>query len=157
MAKPNQKEELNIVRIMGTGINGKHNMLYGLAKIKGVGIMFSNAVCKAINLPEDKKIGDLSEKEIETIESYLSGDEKKGIPTWIMNNRASVETGEDMHNTGKDLDYYIMQLKRNMFKLRTYRGIRLKNRLPVRGQRTKSNFRRNKTIAAMKSKTGGKK
>ncbi len=158
MAKPQEKEQVNIVRIMGTGIDGKHSVLYGLAKIKGVGIMFSNAVCKAINLDKNKKISDLSEKDISKIEDYLSGDVKKGIPTWMLNDRMDYETGANMHNVGKDLDYYMMQLTRRLFKMKTYRGVRLKSRLPVRGQRTKSNFRRNKMIAAMKSKSvGGKK
>ncbi len=156
MAKPQEKEQLNIVRIMGTGINGKYTLLYGLTQIKGIGIMFSNAVCNVLKLNKNTKIADLSEKDIENIENYLSADIKTGIPIWLLNNRKNVETGEDLHFVSKDLDYYDMLLKRNMFKLKTYRGIRLKHKLPVRGQRTKSNFRRNKTLAAMKSKSGAK-
>ncbi len=157
MAKPQEKEQINIVRIMGTGLNGNLNVLYGLAKIKGVGIMFSNAVCNVLNLDKYKKIADLSDKDIEKIESYLSGEEKKGIPVWLQNSRAEPETGNNLHMVGKDLDFYQLQLKRKLFKLRTYKGVRLKAGLPVRGQRTCSNFRRNKTLAAMKSKSGGKK
>lgn len=157
MAVKQQKEQQNIVRIMGTGIDGSHSTLYGLAKIKGIGIMFSNAVCNVLKLDKYKKISDLDEKEIEKIESYLSGEKKEGIPAWILNTRKDVVTGDDLHFTAKDLDYQQMQLKRDLFKLKTYRGLRLKNKLTVRGQRTKSNFRRSKTIAAMKAKTGGHK
>jgi small subunit ribosomal protein S13 len=84
MAKPQEKEQINIVRIMGTGLNGKLSTMFGLAKIKGVGVMFSNAVCVVLKLDKAKKIADLSEKEIEQIETYLSGETKKGIPTWML-------------------------------------------------------------------------
>jgi small subunit ribosomal protein S13 len=157
MAKPDKKEEINIVRIMGTGINGKYSLLHGLAQIKGIGLIFSNAVCVSLKMDKSKKISDLSEKEIEVIEEFLYSDKKEGIPTWLMNKQKDLETGEDKHNTGKDLEYDQMQVKRRLFKQKSYRGIRLKERLPLRGQRTKSNFRRNKTLAAMKAKTGGKK
>ncbi len=141
---------------MGTGVDGSHSVLYGLAKIKGVGVMFSNALCNVLKLDKHKKISDLSEKEIEQIETYLSGDEKKGIPEWLLNTRNDVTTGQNKHYIAKDLDYFMMQLKRSLYKLKTYRGLRLKENLTVRGQRTKSNFRRQKTIAAMKAKSGGK-
>ena len=158
MARPEEKEQVNIVRIMGTGINGSLSTMYGLAKIKGVGVQFSNAVCVVLGLDKAKKISDLSEKEIEGIESYLSGENKKGIPSWMLNTQKDPRTGEDLHYAAKDLDFHSLQVKRDTIKLKTYRGLRLKANLPVRGQRTKANFRRNKMFAAMKSKSvGGKK
>ena len=157
MVKPQAKEQINIVRIMGTGINGKLSTLYGLTNIKGVGIMFSNAVCNVLNLDKNKKIANLSEKDIERIESYLSSDDKKDLPVWMKNYRFEPESGNNYHYIGKDLEYNQLQLKRRLFKLKTYRGIRLKAGLTVRGQRTKGNFRKSKMLAAMKSKSGGKK
>ena len=158
MAKPPEKEQAHIVRIMGTGINGSLSSLYGLAKIKGVGVQFSNAVCVVLGLDKAKKISDLSEKEIEKIETYLSGENKKGIPTWMLNTQRDPRTGEDLHFAAKDLDFHALQVKRDTIKLKTYRGQRIKAGLPVRGQRTKANFRKQKMFAAMKSKSvGGKK
>jgi small subunit ribosomal protein S13 len=70
--------------------------------------------------------------------------------------RKEYESGKDMHLVSKDIDYNLLQHSRRMGKLRTYKSLRKRAGVPVRGQRTKSNFRRNKTLAAMKSKSGGK-
>lgn len=148
---------MNFIRIMGTDIKAESTLLYGLSKIKGVNIMASNGICTVLKLDKTRKVSSLSEKEIETLENYLSSGEFTGLPLWLSNLRKDPVTGNDMHLVGKDLDYYKMQLERKLSKIKTYRGLRLRLRLPVRGQRTKANFRRNKTIAAMKSKSGGKK
>lgn len=156
MAEKAKKQE-NLIRILGTDINADMSLLYGLAKIKGVSVMFSNAMCHQLKLDKNSKISALSEKDIERVENYLSEPKKEGIPKWLLNQRKDLETGDDLHVSGKDIDFNLMQLKRKLGRLKTYRGLRLRLGLPVRGQRTKANFRRNKTIAAMKSKSGGKK
>jgi len=150
-----EKQQMHLVRILNTDINGENNLLYGLAKIKGLSVMFSNAVCNVLKLDKTAKISELSEKDIETIEKYLSDPEMKGIPNWLKNQRLEYETGENLHLTSKDVDFNLLSLKRRVGKLKTYKALRYRARLPVRGQRTKSNFRRNKTIAAMKAKRGG--
>ena len=158
MSKKETANEVNFVRIVGTDINANSSLLYGLAKIKGVSVMFSNAMCNILKLDKNAKISSLSEKDIERLETFLNEPEKKGIPEWLFNQRKDVETGKNLHFNGKDIDFNLMQLKRRLSKIKTYRGLRLRFGLTVRGQRTKANFRRNKTIAAMKSKsTGGKK
>lgn len=156
MAKQ-EKKTTDIVRIMGTDINSDMSLLYGLSKIKGVGYMFANALCVSLKYDKNIKISALSEKDIDKIEEYLAKPEKAGIPAWLINQRNNLLTGEDLHFAGKELEFHELQLRRRLFKTRNYRGTRIKNRLTVRGQRTKANFRRNKTIAAMKSKTGGRK
>ena len=40
--------------------------------------------------------------------------------------------------------YSLMTRKKEKGKIKSYRGLRLQKRLPVRGQRTRSNFRRSK-------------
>ena len=156
MAKKDNKSA-ELIRIMATDIPANHSLLFGLSKIKGVGVMFSNAVCIALGMDKNKKIGTLSEKEIETIENYLSNGDFSGIPTWMLNQQKDVLTGEDKHFVSKDLDFQALQLQRRMSKIKSYRVLRSKLRLTVRGQRTASNFRRNRMLASKKSKTGGKK
>ena len=55
-----------------------------------------------------------------------------------------METGENKHLTGSDLElrneFDIKRLK----KIRVYRGYRHMARLPVRGQRTRGHFRKNR-------------
>ena len=159
MAKPEAKKQIHLVRIMGTGVRGDSTLIYGLSQIKGISVMFANALCHNLGLDKNKKIAELSDKDIAKIEDFLTNPKKDSkIPKWLLNQRKDYETGEDLHLVTKDIEFNHLQLTRRIGKIKTYRGLRLRLRLPVRGQRTKSNFRRNKTIAAMKAKsTGGKK
>ncbi len=145
----NQKEEKHYVRIMGTDIEGNKNLLYGLTKIKGVGFSFSNALCVSLKLDKNKKIESLTEKELEKIENFLQ--DPKGLPSWLYNKRKDLTTGEDKHFVTKELDYDLMQVKRRLAKIKSYRGIRLRLGLPVRGQRTRSNFKRTRNKKVSKN------
>ncbi len=153
-----KKQTIELVRIAGTDINAKSTLLYGLSKIKGVSYVFSNAICKVLGFDKNQTIGSLQEKDIEKLEAFLSAPDKKNLPEWMLNQRKETFTGENLHYNGKDLEFHEMQLRRKLYKTKSYKAARVKARLPLRGQRTKSNFRRSKTLAAMKSKsTGGKK
>lgn len=152
-----EKVQTELIRILGTDIKASYSILYGLSQIKGIGIMFSNAICEVLNLDKNAKISSFSEKDIEKVEEYLSNPSKTGLPSWILNQRKDYETGKDLHFVSKDIEFNDLQLRRRIGKLKTYKALRLRAKLPVRGQRTKSNFRRNKTMAAMKSKRGGSK
>ncbi|MCA9459566.1 MAG: 30S ribosomal protein S13 [Nanoarchaeota archaeon] len=156
MAKQ-EKEQANLIRIMSTDINADASLLYGLSKITGIGIMFANAVCVALKLDKNAKISSLSEKDIAKLEDFLSNPEKKGMPSWLFNQRKDMTTGNDLHLTSKEIEFNLIQLKRSASKLKSYKGLRYRAKLPVRGQRTKSNFRRTKTFAAMKAKSTGDK
>ena len=158
MAKQDENKVANLLRIMGTDLDADYTLLFGLAKIKGISFMFANATCKALGFNRDTKIGDLSEKEVEKLEDFLANPKKEGIPEWLLNSRKDVQTGENLHYVGKDIEYNALQLRRRLAKTKSYRAIRTKHKLTMRGQRTKSNFRRLKTIRSMKSKAaeGGK-
>ena len=157
MAAIKENKVAELVRILGTDIRSSASLVYGLAKIKGVSYMFANATCVALSFNKTTKVGELSEKEIEKIEEFLSNP-NKDLPTWLLNSQNDVQTGENLHYAGKDLEYNNLQLRRRVSKTKSYKALRYKARLPVRGQRTKSNFRRSKTLAAMKSKqVGGRK
>lgn len=159
MAKnQNTETQVNLIRIASTDISADASLLYGLSKIKGISYMFANAVCISLKLDKNAKVSSLSEKDIETIEEFLNNPQKEGLPSWLLNHRKDKETGNDIHIVSKDIDFNLLQMRRTLGKLKTYKGLRHRGRLTVRGQRTKSNFRRNKMLAAKKAKTvGGKK
>ena len=115
--------------------------------------MFSNALCNILNLDKKRKIEDLSDDEIEKIENYLYDQEKKEMPKWILNKQKDDETGNNIHICGKDIEFDLIKQRRKLFKIKTYKGLRARLKLTLRGQRTKSNFRRNKTMASIKSKS----
>lgn len=149
--RPVQKESGRVVRILSKDIEGRTKIYPGLTKIKGISWSFSNAVCKVLGINKNKKIGELSPEEIKKVEAFVKNPD---VPKYLVNRRADLETGEDKHLQGTDLelrkDFDIKRLKQ----IRSYRGLRHSVGLPSRGQRTKSNFRRNrKKGSGIKKKT----
>lgn len=134
-----------IIRVMSKDIPGGMTVYSGLTKIKGVSWNFSNAVCKKLNLDRKAKIGSLEQKEIDRIIEFIKNPD---VPSHLKNRRNDRDTGEDKHLQGSDLDlrkeFDIKRLK----KTKTNRGVRHAAGLTVRGQKTKSNFRKNRKKGA---------
>lgn len=141
-----------IVRIAGNDIPGNYRVLYGLKKIKGVGFSFSNAILRALNISHDRRIAELKEEDVEKIEDVIKDPAKYKIPPWLYNRRFDRETSADMHLTEGDL---IIKQKfdiRRLEKINAYRGIRHKLGLPVRGQRTRTSFRKGRGVGVIRKK-----
>ncbi|MFH1326779.1 MAG: 30S ribosomal protein S13 [archaeon] len=140
-----EKREERIVRILAKDIEGGMKIYPGLTKIKGVSWGLSNAVCKKLNLDKNKKIGFLTDEEIKKISEFLKNPE---VPKYLVNRQKDFDTGKNIHLVGGDLElrkeFDIKRLK----KIKSYRGIRHAAKLPLRGQRTKGNFRPNKMKGA---------
>ena len=140
-----QKSEERIVRILSKDIEGKMKVYPGLTKIKGVSWSLSNAACTVLGIDKLKKIGELSSAEIEKITKFLKN---PTAPEFVLNRRKDPETGKNEHLIGVNLElkneFDIKRLK----KIRSYRGLRHTLGLPMRGQRTKSNFRKNRRKSA---------
>jgi small subunit ribosomal protein S13 len=144
----------HIVRIANTDLNGNKNIASGFRKIKGTDFMFINAICKVTGISQYKKIGDLSEAEMKKIDEVLKRPSAFGIPVWMFNRRKDYDTGEDIHLTGNDIKFYSETDVKKMRMIKAYKGIRSAFGLTVRGQRTRSNFRKNKgkVVGVIKSK-----
>jgi len=142
--KPRTEER--VVRVLSKDIEGGMTVYAGLTKIKGVSWSLANAVCNILKIDKRRKIGSLSEDEIKRVSEFIKN---PGVPSYLMNRRKDFETGQDKHFQGSDLElrqeFDIKRLK----KIRSYRGIRHGAGLPLRGQRTKSHFRKNR------NKSGG--
>ena len=134
-----------VVRILSEDIEGGMKIYPGLTKIKGVSWGLSNAICKILKIDKNRKIGSLTAEEIKTISEFIK---KPKVPEYLLNRRDDFETGENKHLVGSDLDltkeFDIKRLK----KIKSYRGLRHLIGLPLRGQRTKSNFRFNRRKGA---------
>jgi len=155
MAEENLK---HLVRIQNTDIKGTQQVLYGLKKIKGVGFIFANAVCKMAEIDPKKKAGALSTEEIKKLETVINNPLKHNFPVWMLNRRKDMDTGEDKHLTTSDLKFTIDSGIKQMKKIKSYAGTRHMFGLPVRGQRTRSNFRPNKgKVKGVQKKKAGKK
>ena len=140
-----QEYSEKVIRILSKDIEGGMSLYVGLSKIKGISWALANAICKVLKLDKKRKIGSLTEEEIKKITDFVKNPE---LPSYLLNRRKDFETGEDRHLTGSDMElqkeFDIKRLK----KIKSYKGYRHSSGLPVRGQRTKSNFRTNRRKGA---------
>jgi len=141
----NKKQDFKpIVRLLGKDLNGNKSVYFALEEIKGIGYSFSNAICAVLNLNKFEKIGYLDDSIIDKIEDVAKNPNKYNIPSWLYNRRKDLESGKDIHLVSSDLIITIDSDIKRMKKIKSYRGVRHMFGLPVRGQRTKSNFRKKK-------------
>ena len=146
-----EEDDVSLIRVLGKDIRGDKQLFAGLTQIKGISWAFANATCKILKLDKTKKIQDITPGEMAKIEAFVKDPQ---IPGFLKNRQKDFEDGEDKHLSGVDLklrgEFDIKRLK----KIKSYKGIRHSANLPVRGQRTKSNFRKNRkvSVAAAKKK-----
>jgi len=155
----------HLVRIANTDLDGRKPLYYALTKIKGVNFMFANMVCHLAKMNRYTKTGELTDSETEVLDNVLKNPIKYNAPAWMLNRRKDYTTGEDKHVITGDLKFATENDIRLLKKIKAYRGIRHIFGLPVRGQRTRSNFRKNKgnvmgvqrkSVAPPKAEDGGK-
>ncbi len=160
MAKGNAEAESEfkyLVRIAGTDINGNKKVPVGLALIKGIGVRTGEIACRLAKVNPDERLGNLSDEEIEKLDKIITEFQKqKNLPAWLFNRRKDYETGKDLHIIGSDLMMALREDFNRLRKIRSYRGIRHELGLPVRGQRTRTSFRRGKTVGVRRKKGGSK-
>ena len=151
------KEYRHIVRVVNTDLDGAKPIKQALRKIKGVGFMLANAVCDAAKVDKNLKTGTLSDQDISKLNDVIKNPAKYNLPGWLMNRRKDYESSEDLHLVGPDLNFSTENDVKRLKKIKSYRGMRHAWRLPVRGQRTRSNFRPNKgKVMGVKRRKGVK-
>ncbi len=111
-----------MARISGVNIPTGKRVEVALTYIHGIGLTSAKEICKKNGITPERRVNDLSDAEVikirETIDAeYLvEGDRRRDVA---------------------------MNIKR-LLDLGTYRGLRHRKRLPVRGQRTSTNARTRK-------------
>lgn len=110
-----------MARILGVDIPNNKKVLYSLTYIYGIGLSTSKKILANAKVDSEKKVSDLSEQDIAgireaTIKYTIEGDLRREV---AMNIKRLMENG-------------------------SYRGLRHRRNLPVRGQRTKTNARTRK-------------
>lgn len=142
--QPQSPSFKHIVRIVNVDLPGNKSIHWALTDIKGIGINFADAVCTVAHVPKETKAGNLTEEQLKQLNEVILNPLKHGFPIWMINRRRDSETGEDKHLITGTLTYVQDNDVKMMKKIRSYKGIRHIQSQPVRGQRTRSNFRRNK-------------
>jgi len=152
--KGSEEEEYRyIVRIAGTDVEGDKKIPYGLSKIRGIGLRTGEIICYLTGIDPKKKIGYLSDEEIKKLDKAVSSLDKLNVPKWLLNRRKDFATGKDFHVIGSELAMALREDLNRLRKIRSYRGIRHELGLPVRGQRTRTSFRKGTTIGVTRRKS----
>ncbi|ADP77681.1 SSU ribosomal protein S13P [Methanothermus fervidus DSM 2088] len=140
-----EKEFKHIVRLARRDLDGNKNVEEAITGIKGIGKALGKAIARVTGF-EGKKIGYLSDEELEKLEDAIENPGNYGIPSWMFNRKKDYRTGENKHLIEADLEMTIREDINRLKRIRSYRGIRHELGLPVRGQRTKSTFRKGQTV-----------
>jgi small subunit ribosomal protein S13 len=125
-----------MARIAGVNIPDAKRIEVALRSIYGIGPAKAAQICMALKFKDGLRAKDLTDSEIAGISNYIE---------------------ENLKVEGDVRREVAMNIKR-LQDLKTYRGIRHRNRLPVRGQRTQTNARtrKGKRVVVAGSATKGK-
>ena len=107
---------------MGVDVPGKKHIRFALRYIHGIGPKRADDVLAATKVDPMKKADDVTQDEIHAITTYI----------------------QDHYRVEGDLRREVSQNIRRLISIGSYRGLRHKKGLPVRGQRTKTNARTRK-------------
>jgi small subunit ribosomal protein S13 len=122
-----------MVRLAGVNLPNKR-LLFSLPYIYGIGPGLAKRICLELQIDPTKKIEELSNDEVNKIEKYI--DTKLKI--------------------GNELKREIQANIKRLIYIGAYRGLRHQKKLPVRGQRTRTNARtrkgKRKTVGSGKRK-----
>ena len=112
-----------MARIVGVDIPRNKKIAFSLCYIHGIGMSTALEICKTAKIDTDRRVQELSEKQISSIREVIS----------------SLE----MNVEGELRSFNAMNIKR-LKDVGAYRGLRHRRGLPANGQRTKTNARTRK-------------
>jgi small subunit ribosomal protein S13 len=125
-----------MARLLGVDLPTQKKVYIGLTYIYGIGLVTSRRVLKEAGVDGDKRVKDLTDKDVSDIAAVI---------------QKSVKTEGDLRRE-------VAQNIKRLMDIGCYRGLRHRRGLPVRGQRTHTNARTRKgpvkqTIAKKKIAT----
>ena len=142
----------HILRILNTNIDGKRNIVHAMTAIKGVGLRFSDLICKKADVDLTKRAGELSEDEVDRIVTIMQNPRQYKIPDWFLNRQKDIRDGKYTQLLANQLDNKLREDIERLKKIRAHRGLRHYWGLRVRGQHTKTTGRRGRTVGVSKKK-----
>lgn len=111
-----------MARIEGVTLPYNKRIEYGLTYVYGIGLKSSQNILSKLSINLDTRVKELSDEQVAAIQKEIS----------------------TSYKTEGDLRKDIMLDIRRLQEIGSYRGLRHKRGLPVRGQRTKTNARTRK-------------
>lgn len=151
-----KKEFRGIVRVANKDLKGEFLIRKALSRVRGIGSNLSGSIAHAaereLGIPENEKIGNLTDEQIKALEAIIADPAKHGIPKWMLNRRRGAGGKDDVHVVSSDLEFQQRQDIQFQKNIKSYRGIRHMFGLAVRGQRTKTWGRKGMTLGVIKKK-----
>ncbi len=111
-----------MARISGVNLPTNKRVEVALTYIYGIGPTTAKAICKDVGISDTKRVSKLTDEEVLKIREYIEG----------------------KYKVEGDLRSEISLNIKRLTDLGTYRGLRHRKKLPVRGQRTHTNARTRK-------------
>lgn len=111
-----------MARISGVNLPTNKRVKVALTYIYGIGPTIAKEICKAVGISDDKRVDKLTDDEALKIREYI----------------------ESKFKVEGDLRSEVSLNIKRLTDLGTYRGLRHRKKLPVRGQRTHTNARTRK-------------
>ena len=141
-----------VLRVQNTNINGKQKAPFGLRMIRGIGRRFATLALKIAQVDTNKRSGEITPKEINTVQDILARPQDYNIPQWFLNRQRDPKTGQNSQMISNMLDTIKREDLERLRKAKNHRGLRHFWGIKVRGQRTKSTGRCGKTLGVTKKK-----
>ena len=111
-----------MARISGVNLPVNKRVKVALTYIFGIGLTTATNICKEIGISDEKRVNKLTDEEVLKIREFIEG----------------------KYKVEGDLRSEVTLNIKRLTDLGTYRGLRHRKKLPVRGQRTHTNARTRK-------------
>lgn len=111
-----------MARLAGVNVPSSKRLVIALTYILGIGKKYANDICTSVSIDKNKRVNNLTEDEIIKIRECID--------------KSYVVEGDLRRSVSNNI--------KRLTDLGCYRGLRHRNKLPVRGQRTHTNARTRK-------------
>lgn len=111
-----------MARLAGVNVPSSKRLVIALTYILGIGKKYANDICSKVSIDKNKRVNDLTEDEIIKIRECID--------------KSYIVEGDLRRSVSNNI--------KRLTDLGCYRGLRHRNKLPVRGQRTHTNARTRK-------------
>ncbi len=128
-------------------------MIIGVSQVRGIGYNFAKAILDVLKIDQNSNIGFLTESQVEEIEKVMRNPSSINVPSWFLNRRKDIDSGENLHLITSDIEFNVRNDIEREKNTNSWRGFRHTYGLKVRGQRTRTTGRKGGAVGVRK---GGK-
>ncbi len=128
-------------------------MIIGVSQVRGIGYNFAKAILDVLKIDQNSNIGFLTESQVEQIEKVMRDPSSISIPSWFLNRRKDMDSGENLHLITSDIEFNVRNDIEREKNTNSWRGFRHTYGLKVRGQSTRTTGRKGGAVGVRK---GGK-